>query len=145
MPRRRVVLGVVIALVVLAGAALLLEFDATALGRAVLERAGAAIGGTLSARSVRLRPLTGLVLDGVQTTSSFAGGRATATIDRLVLDHRLSRLLRGQIAVDRLLLQRPKVRLVETSAPRSARTASPAGAAVAGLGRLSLRVSRVGV
>ena len=147
MPRRPVALAVVVvALAALAGAALLVEFDATVLGRGVLERAGAAIGGRLSARAVRLRPLTGLVLDGVEASSSFTGGRATATIDRLVLDHRLSRLLRGEIAVDGLVLQRPKVRLVETSAPRpGARTASPAGAAVAGLGRLSLRVSRIDV
>jgi len=146
MPRRRGAIAVaVIALVAVAGA-LLLEFDATGLGRAVLERAGVAIGGTLSARSVRLRPLSGLVLDGVEASSSFTGGRAAATIDRLVLDHRLARLLHGEIAVDRLVLQRPKVRLVEASSPRTPlRPATPAGAAAAGLGRLSLRVSRIDV
>src|SRR5436190_11489633 len=145
MPRRRGAIAVaVIALVAVAGA-LLLEFDATGLGRAVLERAGVAIGGTLSARSVRLRPLSGLVLDGVEASSSFTGGRAAASIDRLVLDHRLLRLLGGEIAVDRLLIQGPKVRLVETAGPRTSVRAPAAGAAALGLGRLSLRVSRIDV
>src|SRR5437868_1088238 len=121
MRRRRVALAAVaVAAAGVAGAALFMELDATALGRAVLERAGTAIGGTLSARSIRMRPLSGLVLQGVEASSSFTGGRATASIDRLVLDHRLLRLLGGEIAVDRLLLQRPKVRLVETAARRTA-------------------------
>jgi len=127
------------------GLLLLAEIDATALGRAVLERAGATIGGTLTARSIRMRPLSGLTLDGVQASSSFTGGRAEVSIDRLLLDHRLLRLLQGEIAVDRLLLQRPKARLVETTAPRAPLRPTPAAAAAAGLGRLSLRVSRIDV
>jgi AsmA-like C-terminal region len=142
MARGRSVLTVLAAALLLAVAALsLVEFDATRLGRAVLQRAGAVTGGTLTARSFRLRPLRGLVLDGVEAGAAFTGGRASASIDRLVLDHRPLRLLWGEVAVDRLVFERPHVRLAEAA---SARAAAPPAAA-APLGRLSLRVSRIDI
>jgi hypothetical protein len=131
------------AVVLLIAAAALFSFDASRLGRAVLERAAAATGATLTAHEVRLRLLTGLTLEGVEGSAAFDGGRATIALDRLVLDHSLWRLALGQLVVDRLLIERPHVRLVETR-----RTPAPASApatAAAALGPLSLRVSRVDV
>ena len=117
MPRRRAVLAVVAAATFLAAAALsLMEFDASRLGQAALARAGALTGGTLSARAFRLRPLSGLVLEGVEATASFTGGQAVASIESLVLDHRPLRLLRGEVAVDRIVLVRPHIRLGEGDA-----------------------------
>jgi AsmA-like protein len=131
----------------LLAALLLVEFDASALGAAVLARAGAALGVQLTARSFRLRPLTGLVLEDVHGSASFTGGRATVSLDRLVLDHRFWRLLLGEIVVDRLLLQGLHVQLVEAGGPPSRRAAPDAAAVAAGggLGRMALRVSRIDV
>lgn len=148
MARRRAVAVASLAAVAAALVAFLalVRFDADALGRGVLERASATTGVTLTARAFRMRALSGLTIEGIEGKASFNGGRATVAIDRLVLDHRLWRLWRGEIVVDRLLVQRPHIRLEETRAaeraPRSAR-ASRAGAA--GLGRLALRVSRIDV
>jgi uncharacterized protein involved in outer membrane biogenesis len=123
----------------------LVEFDAPRLGRAVLERAGAVTGASLTARAFRLRPLTGLVLEDVEAAASFTGGRAAVTIDRLVLDHRFWRLLVGEVAVDRLVLRRPHIRLTETATPRTAAKATAGSSAAAGLAGLALRVSRIDV
>ena len=144
MARSRAVLAVAALLaILLAAAAALVSFDASALGRAVLERAAASTGAKLTAREVRLRLFTGLTLEGVEGTAAFPGGHATITLDRLVLDHSLWRLGLGQLAVHRLVLERPHVRLVETRA--ETRTTGAPPAAAAGLGPLSLRVARVDV
>ena len=140
-----------VAAAVVAGLALLLvvlsfaEFDATRLGRAVLEQAGAVTGAKLTARAFRLRPITGLVLEDVEAAASFTGGNAAVTIDRLVLDHRLRRLLVGEVAVDRLVLRRPHIRLTETQASRPAPKTPPGSSAAASVAGLALRVSRIDV
>lgn len=144
--RRRALAAMVAAGSLLVVAALsLMEFDASRLGRAVLERAGAVTGARVTARAFRLRPLTGLVLEDVEAAATFTGGSAAVSVDRLVLDHRLSRLLAAELAVDRLVLRRPRIRLMGEPAPRGspARTAAVPGAA--GLGWLSLRISRIDV
>jgi hypothetical protein len=144
MARRRAVVVLVVAGAVLAllGGLAMLSFDASALGRAVLERGATATGATLTARAFRLRPATGLAIDGLEGSAAFNGGRASITIDRLVLDHRLWRLFRGELAVDRLVLHRPHIRLVE--ARTTAReTSRPAAAGAASLGPLVLRLSRI--
>ena len=144
--RRWVVAAAVLAGLVLTLAALsFVEFDATRLGRAVLERAGAVTGARLTARAFRLRPITGLVLEDVEAAATFTGGSAAVTIDRLVLDHRLRRLLVGEVAVDRLVLRRPHIRLTETQAPRPTPKPPPGSSAAAGVAGLALRVSRIDV
>jgi AsmA-like protein len=143
MARRHLTAAVAVgAALALLGAAALVSFDASTLGRAVLQRGAAVLGGTLTARSFRLRPLTGLSLEGLEGSLAFTGGTATVSVERLVLDHRLGRLLLGELAVDRLVLQRPRVRLVESTS--EARVARPRPAA-AGLGPLALRISRIDV
>jgi hypothetical protein len=148
MARRRAVTVVILAA---AAAALLLlllvRFDADTLGRAVLARASAATGVTLTARTFRMRALSGLAIEGIEGKAAFSGGRGTVSIERLVLDHRLWRLLLGEVVVDRLVVERPHIRLEETGAPeRGLRSAAgPAAGAAASLGRLALRVSRIDV
>ena len=149
MSRRRATVAAVAvgAVVALLAGLLLVEFDASRLGRAVLERAGTALGGVrLTARSFRLRPLSGLVLEGVEGSATFTGGRAVVSLDRLVLDHRAWRLLMGEVVVDRLVLHRPRIQLVESaSSPARTRTPDAAAATAGGLGRMALRVSRIDV
>jgi hypothetical protein len=149
MARRRAVTAVWLAA---AAAALVLllalvRFDADTLGRAVLARASAATGVTLTARRFRMRTLSGLAIEGIEGKATFRGGRGTVAIERLVLDHRLWRLLLGEVVVDRLIVERPHIRLEETRAPeRGARSApGPAAGPAASLGRLALRVSRIDV
>lgn len=137
-----VLAGAVLALVAVAA---LVSFDASTLGRAVLQRAAALTGGTLTARSFRLRPLAGLAVEGLEGSLAFSGGKATLSVDRVVLDHRLWGLLLGEVAVDRLVLHRPRIRLVETRTEGRALRRPAVVPAAAGLGRLALRISRIDV
>jgi hypothetical protein len=51
----------------------------------------------------------------------------------------------GEVAVDRLVLRRPHIRLAESQEPGHAGARPASTAAAAGLGRLSLRISRIDV
>ena len=108
---------VVVAILVVAVAILFfVDFDSPELGNAVLEKANEATGANLSVESFRLNLIRGLELEGVESTSSFPGIVVNARIDKLVLRHRLLPLLSGRVAVDRVLLRRPEVELVERRA-----------------------------
>ena len=108
---------VVVAILVVAVAILFfVDFDSPELGNAVLEKANEATGANLSVESFRLNLIRGLELEGVESTSSFPGTVVNVRIDKLVLRHRLLPLLSGRVVVDRVLLRRPEVELVERGA-----------------------------
>ena len=131
-------LGVVV--VVLAFA----EFSSPELGRALLERAGAATGMRLEADEFRLSLLRGLSLRAVRAKGTYPGGRYELTLDRIVFQHRLLPLLSGRLAVDRIRFEKPRAALVETGA------AAPAGTGATALGAaaatsLALHVDQVAI
>jgi uncharacterized protein involved in outer membrane biogenesis len=133
MTRRRVLLAAALLLPAALAAALFVEFDAPVLGRAALERVGAALGTRAGARAFRFRLARGLALEGLEASSTFSGGRWTLAADALVLDHRLWPLLRGRVEVERIVLVRPRIRLEQAAvrAQPPAAAAVPAGAALA--------------
>ncbi|MFQ5791778.1 MAG: hypothetical protein ACE5JI_14995, partial [Acidobacteriota bacterium] len=114
--------GAVSLLVVLAALSFV-DFDTPRLGQVVMERASRATGARLSATGFRLNLLRGLVLEGVQAESELPGGRYRIDLDRLVLEHRWLPLLSGKLAVNRIVLKRPRLELLESagaSLPKSA-------------------------
>ena len=113
---KKLFLVVVAVLVVAVAILFFVDFDSPELGNAVLEKANEATGAKLSVESFRLNLIRGLELEGVEATSSFPGTVVNARIDKLVLRHRLLPLLSGRVAVDRVLLRRPEVELVERGA-----------------------------
>jgi hypothetical protein len=128
---RKILIGLAVALVVLVALAAFVathEFDSPELGRALLDKVGQATGVTISARQFKLRLLSGLVLEGVEAAAPTANGRLTLALDQLVFEHRLGPLLSGQIAVDKILLDRPRIEVVESAEP-PAPSAEPAGPA----------------
>lgn len=131
------------------GAALLLaalafvEIDSPALGRVLLARAGSATGASIEAAEFRLSLLRGLSLRQVRANGNLTGGRYDVTLDRLVFEHRWLPLLRGQIAVHRVRLESPRIRMEETGRT-AARKRAPAPASSAGL-PLSIRISEIAI
>lgn len=103
-----------------------MEFDSPELGRALLARAGAALGARLEAAEFRLSLLRGLSLRDVRASGTFPGGRYELALERLVYQHRLLPLLRGRLAVDRIRIVRPMVRLSEARGARSSPALPPA-------------------
>jgi hypothetical protein len=141
---RRKLLVLALALAAVAVALLLWEFDSPRLGQAVLDRAGAALGTKVTARGFGLGLLKGLRLEGVEASSSLAGGSYQLTLERLVFRHRLLPLLTGRLSVERVALERPHLRLSEGERvpPRRGATAATAAALPAGL---SLHVEEAAV
>jgi hypothetical protein len=131
---------------VVAGALALafVEFDSPRLGRALLARAAAAAGARLEAKESRLSLLRGVSLGGVTASGNFPGGRYELAMERLVFEHRLLPLLRGQLAVDRIRVDRPVVRLSEGRGSAPARPAAATSDALPGL-PLRLHVSKITV
>ncbi len=132
----------------LAGAAIVavavlyfVDFDSPRLGAALLERAGAATGAKITARRFRFGLLRGVMLEGVEASGALSGGRYQVSLDRLVFVHRLLPLLWGRVAIARIVLERPQLRLSETGG------AAPAarGAAVAAPPALGLDISEIAV
>jgi uncharacterized protein involved in outer membrane biogenesis len=142
--RRILRAGAVVAVVAAAalGLALTLEFESPRLGRAALDRVAAATGARVSAQRFRLRPLRGLVLQGVEARRALDGAQVTATVEELVFDHRLLSLLRRRLEVDRIVVKKPAVRMVEERGARAPRLA-PSGLLAATA--LALHVSSVDV
>jgi hypothetical protein len=117
---KKILVAVAVGLVLVASAAAYLvrhEFDSPVLGQALLDQLGAATGVAIKARTFRLRLLDGLVLEDVQASSSNADRQLTLAVDRLVFEHRLAPLLAGRIAVDKVLIERPRIEVVERVAP----------------------------
>jgi AsmA-like protein len=144
--RRKLLVAAVAVLGLLAVLGLVLttvEFESPRLGQAVLERAGTLAGGKVTAQRFGLSLLRGLKLTGVEASSTLAGGRYELSMDELVFRHRLLPLFGGRISVERVLLERPRLRLVSKGG--TAARAAPAPAAAVLPAGLSLHVSEVDV
>ncbi len=100
----------------LAAAYYLRSLDQPEARQALLERAGAALGAPITARSSELSLLSGLRLQGVSVGNPppFKGELLTA--DAFVLRYRLLPLLRGRLEVQRLALERPSLRVLSGGA-----------------------------
>ncbi|MGH9324996.1 MAG: hypothetical protein ACRD21_02310 [Vicinamibacteria bacterium] len=96
------------------------EWDSPKLGQAVLDRVGTMAGMEMKAEGFRLNLLRGIVLENVEAKSSSEGQNLTFHFDRLLLEHRLIPLLSGTVAVDRILLEKPRFELVQTDAQKGA-------------------------
>jgi hypothetical protein len=119
---RKVLIALAVALVVIVGLVVFLathEFDSPELGQRLLDKVGQATGVKITAKQFKLRLLSGLVLEGVEAAVTKDNRQLTLALDQLVFEHRLRPLLSGQIAVDKVLLDRPRIEVVE-SAPSSA-------------------------
>lgn len=126
--KRRLLVVLLAALVVLVAAAIVAltrDYDSPELGRALLARAGHEAGLDVKAEGFRLNLLRGLKLENVEVTSRTPGAGFHARADRLVFTHRLGPLLRGQVRIDEIVLERPAVELVSQA---EVRVAPPSGA-----------------
>lgn len=119
----------IVLLIAVAAIALTRDYDSPELGRALLNQVGQQAGLELEAEGFHLNLLRGLRLENVEVVSRGPGSELHAKAHRLVLSHRLGPLLRGQVLVEEIRLERPEIELVSsaaTTAPPAAGTASPA-------------------
>ena len=100
------------ALALLLAVAFLVDFRAPALGRRILDAAGADAGIEIQAARFKLNLVRGIVLEEVVATTRIPSGTVVATLDRVVLEHRLLPLIYGDIVIDRLILDRPVIEVI---------------------------------
>jgi hypothetical protein len=108
---KRAFVAIVVVVAVVVSGAFFLELDAPELGRIALASAGRSFGIDLSAAEYRWSFRRGLVLEGVEASSVVLGGRLTLRLEELVFEHRLLPLLTGTVAIERVKLARPRVKL----------------------------------
>ena len=104
------------ALALLLAVAFLVDFRAPALGRRILDAAGAGAGIEIQAARFRINLVRGIVLEEVVATTRIPSGTVVATLDRVVLQHRLLPLIYGDIVIDRLVLERPVIEVINDGA-----------------------------
>lgn len=121
------------------GVLLVVDWESPRLGAAALRKAGEVAGLELEATGFRLNLLRGLELREVRARGDLDAGRLEATMDRLVLEHRLLPLLSGRIVVDELLLERPTIHLLSPSAAAAAPASGAAGGGEAGAAGVALQ------
>src|SRR5258708_1442164 len=123
---------------------LLRDFAPPRLGKAALDQASAATGVQLRAKAFRLNLLRGLVLEGVEATST-APIRSELHVDRLVFQHRWLPLLTGTVAVDKVLADglRLKVRLPSAARGAAAAPVRARPTPAPGAGAFAVQVSEI--
>ncbi len=116
-----IVVGALVAVVLLLVVFVLTrDFDSDELGNALLAKVGEATGIELTARSFRLDLSQGLWLEGVEAHGEMPGGEFSASLDQLVFEHRLLPLLRGEVVIDRVVLERPQIEVISYEAEEQA-------------------------
>ncbi len=104
------------ALALLLAVAFFVDFRAPALGRRILDAAGADAGIEIQAARFKLNLVRGIVLEEVVATTRIPSGTVVATLDRVVLQHRLLPFIYGDIVIDRLVLERPVIEVIKDEA-----------------------------
>jgi hypothetical protein len=146
-----VVLLVVVAILVFL---LVRDWDSPELGQAILDKAGEAAGIEMSAEGFRLNLLRGLVLEGVEARSSSSGRQVNLSLDRLVFEHRLAPLFSGTVAIERVVLNKPQIEIIEPETPSPAgvekapaeeQVTAPAGESPPAESELSLAIQEIAV
>jgi hypothetical protein len=121
-------------LAVVAGFLVSRDWDSPELGQALLDKVSAATGIQMKAEGFRLNLLKGVVLEKVDAKSSGDGRELAFNLDRLVFEHRLLPLLSGTVAIDRILLEKPQIDVVQSKAKGSSGGKGPESGDAAGSG-----------
>lgn len=110
--RSKAVLLVVLGSTLAAGlVATLVELDTPTLGRAVLGRASEASEMALEASRFRFHLLRGLTIEGVRARSARPGYRFDMELGRLRFEHELRSLIRGRLAIVRVVAESPRLQI----------------------------------
>lgn len=114
-------IAAVLLVVVLVGLGVVLftDFEAPKLGQALIRMASERSGIEIEADRFALNLRRGLVLEGVTVRSEANGEKLEATLDRLLLEHRLGPLLRGDVVIERVILERPQIVMLSADPSRS--------------------------
>ncbi len=113
-----------IALVAVGAVALTMSYDSPELGKALLRQASSS-DLEITAEGFQLSPLRGLKLEDVKVRSLIPGGSMNADADTVVLEHQFWPLLRGEILVEQIVLEKPTVEMISEAVPAESPQPAP--------------------
>ncbi len=119
------IVGGAVALFVVAVVVLVSRIDSESIGQEIVRQTNAIDGVELSVNDFDLGLFSGLVLGETTAALDMPAGRVDAKVERLVFEHELMPLLRGQVSVRQIRFDRPVLLLVS----REAAGAGPHGGA----------------
>jgi len=136
---------VAVAALVVGGAVLLVSrIDSESIGKEVVRQANAIDGVELSVTDFDLGIFSGLRLGKTKATLDMPSGRVDAKLESLTFEHELMPLLRGQVSIKQIRLDRPILALVSReSAAAGSDAAEQESAVSAGKSALSVAIQQI--
>lgn len=102
------ILGIVVLLIVVLVVIAILRFDPDKFGQRVVTWVNQETDIDLQAERFSLHPLRGLELANTEVHTETEAGEITIRLDRLLFEHELWPLLKGELVIHRILLDRPQ-------------------------------------
>ena len=94
---------------------LILTLDPAELGQKLIRRINQSGTVQMQAESFEISPLKGLYLQNARVEGALASGRMSAGVARIVVDYRLLPILQGEVVVDQIVIEQPRILLVSSA------------------------------
>ena len=111
------ILGIILLLLVILVVVVIIRFDPDELGQRVLAWVDQETDIDLDAERFSLHPLKGLELVNAEIHTVTEAREATVTLDRLLFEHEVWPLLKGELVIHRILLDKPQIVVVAKAEP----------------------------
>ena len=111
------ILGIILLLIVILVVVVIIRFDPDELGQRVLAWVDQETDIDLEAERFSLHPLKGLELVNAEAHTVSPSGDVTVQLDRLLFEHEVWPLLKGELIIHRILLDKPQIQMVSVAEP----------------------------
>jgi hypothetical protein len=113
------IIGILLLLLVGFVAYVFLTLDPEELGQRVLGLINANTGVEVTAERFEVRPLKGIELEGGRLQGELESGTVSGSLDRMALDYELLPILKGEVVVHQILVEKPDLSVVSKPAPET--------------------------
>ena len=114
------ILGVILLLVIGFVIFVFVTLDPEELGQKFIQAINEKGGIQVQAESFQISPLKGLIIENAHAEGELATGSMTAELGRVVVDYQLLPILKGEIIVDQIVIERPRLVVVSHAADQRA-------------------------
>ncbi len=121
---------VVVVVAAILGVLITRDWESPELGQAILDQLGEVAGVSMTAKGFRFNVLKGLVLADVEASAERDGRTMSLAVEEFIVEHRLAPLISGTVELDRVVVKRPQVEVVEPAAPQAPSATAETQAAV---------------
>lgn len=109
--------GIILLLLVILVVVVIIRFDPDEMGQRVVTWVNQETDIDLEAERFSLHPLKGLELVNAEAHTESPSGEVTVRLDRLLFEHEVWPLLKGELVIHRVLLDKPQIQMVSVAEP----------------------------